>query len=288
MRAGYGIGLFAVGCTSAPADHKLPSARFAPHLDSNTAAIACGEDVAWNGDTTPDERFAFTYDGNGFLTHADGAFAAGGSNESIDYSYDADGNFTGMVDTNGFGGSQSQIAADYDATNGLVDYAWSYASTDYNDSWTYAMSSFLAPWQPQREVVTEQGQPGLGYTLAYDADGRLITAAPDGGTPTTYTYDDQALTLTIDTGAGAFHGVIAYDTDFEELSEVWGGTDPNAVPSSTVFAWSGEQLDGMTYSAGTPLQVLEVDTLDYACATARRGGTTKFLTPRRAPHAPAR
>ncbi len=281
MRAGFGLVLFAVGCTSSPADHKLPSARLTPHLDSATASVACGEDVAWNGDATPDERFAFTYDSNGFLTHADGAFAAGGPNESIDYSYDMAGDFTHMLDANGYGGSQSEITADYDATNGLVDYAWSYTSTSYSDAWTYAMSSFLGPWQPQREVVTEQGQPGLGYTLAYDADGRLTTATPDRGTPTTYTYDDQALTLTIDSGAGASHGVIAYDTDFRELSEVWGGSDPNAVASSTVFDWSGDQLNDITYSAGTPLQVVEVDTLRYSCAAAR-AGTTRFLTTRRA------
>ncbi len=284
MRGGFGLVLFTIGCTSSsPADHKLPSARLAPHLDSSTAAIACGEDVAWNGDATPDERFAFTYDANGFLTHADGAYTAGGANESIDYSYDADGNFTHMLDANGAGGSQSEIAADYDATDGLVDYSWSYAAPGYTDAWTYAMSSFLGPWQPQRELVTEQGQPGVGYTLAYDGDGRLVTATPDGGTPTTYAYDDQALTLTIDTGAGAFHGVIAYDTDFRELSEVWGGTDPDAIASSTVFDWSGDQLNAITYSSGTPLQVVEVDTLRYTCAAAHRAGTTRLLTAR--PHA---
>jgi YD repeat-containing protein len=274
-----GLVLFTVGCSTSPADHMLPSARLTPHLDSATSTIACGEDVAWNGDATPDERFGFTYDGNGFLTHADGAFAAGGTNESIDYSYDAAGDFTHMVDSNGFGGSSSEITADYDATNGLVDYAWSYAAPGYADSWTYAMSSFLGPWQPQREVITEQGQPGFGYTLAYDSDGRLVTATPDTGPATTYAYDDQALTITIDTGSGAFHGVIAYDTDFRELSEVWGGSDPNAVASSTVFDWSGDQLNGITYSSGTPLAVVEVDTVRYQCGAARAGKTTRWIGP---------
>jgi YD repeat-containing protein len=147
------------------------------------------------------------------------------------------------------------------------------------------MSDFLGPWQPQREVITEQGQSPFGYTLAYDADGRLTTATPDTGDATTYTYDDAAGTLTIDTGNGAFTGVITYDTtDFRELSETWGGSDPSAWASATVYNWSGEQLDSITYSSGTQdapkmLTTVEVDTLRYDCAMARRGGTARFIRP---------
>ena len=167
----------------------------------------------------------------------------------------------------------------------MTDYATSETGPSYSDGWDYAMSSFLGPWQPQREVITETGQAGFGYTLAYDADGRLVTATPDTGAATTYAYDDAAGTITWDSGAGAFHGVISYDADGNELSETWGGTDPSAIAGSYAFAWTGDQLLSETYSSGTQdapqtVSVVETDTLVYDCAAARRGGSARLVKPR--------
>jgi YD repeat-containing protein len=277
MRARLSLVLFAItGCSTSSSPQKLPSARLTPHLDAAESAVACGEDLAWTGAAAPDERFAFSYDASGLLAHADGAFAAGGPDETIDYSYDASGDFTHMVDANGYGGSHSEIAATYDPTNGLTSYTWSYAAGADSESWSYAMSDFLAPWQPQHESITS-GTYDVDYALAYDGDGRLVSATPsDGSAATTYTYDDQALTLTIDTGNGAFHGVVAYGSDFRELSETWGGTDPNATASTTVYAWTGDQLDTITY---TQDQFVETDTFRYQCAAARAGRTARVIGP---------
>jgi YD repeat-containing protein len=177
-----------------------------------------------------------------------------------------------------------QIAASYDATNGLTDYTWAVQSPSYNDSWDYAMSSFVAPFEPGREVATEAGQQPFGYTLAYDADGRLTSATPDTGAATTYTYDDAAGTITADTGNGAFTEVLTFDSQNRELSDDTGGTDPNAWFTSDVFAWSGDNLASVTYSAASQaasqtLSTVEVDTIQYQCAAARKGGTAKLFRP---------
>jgi YD repeat-containing protein len=279
---GFGFALIAAGCTSSSPDaSKVPGASLTPRADT-AAAVACGDSVAWYGDASPDLVYSFTYNAADELVHANGVFAAGGANDVIDYTWDAAGNFTGM--TEGDGSYQNTITAAYDTTNGMTDYATSYTSADYNDGWDYAMSNFIAPWQPGREVITETGQAPFGYTLAYDADGRLTSAVPDSGAPTTYTYDDAARTVTIDTGAGAWHGVITYDADNNELSEVWGGSDPSAIASSTVYAWSGDALQSSTYSSGSQadpkaLSVVEVDTMQYSCAAAAHVGTGHAVRP---------
>ena len=275
MRAGLGLGfaMLVVGCTSEAGPQQLPSASMTPHLAAQVAAVACGEDVAFDSDPSPDIRYAFTYDANGELTHASGAYAAGGSNDSIDYSYDAAGDFTGMAETNGYGGGNSAITATYDASSDLLDYTWSYASPTYNDAWDYAFSGFSGA-DPAREEVTEQGQPGYGYDLQYDASGRLTTAIGDAGDITTWTYDDAARTISVDTGSGAYTGVITYDADNNELSEVWGGADPSAIASSDVFTWSGDDMQSAVYSSGTTatpdvLTTFETDTVRYDCTSAR-------------------
>ncbi|HEV7557029.1 MAG TPA: hypothetical protein VGO00_16295 [Kofleriaceae bacterium] len=279
-RIGLGFALLVAGCASPP-DQKLPSMSITPHLESTPANAACGDDVTLGADTTPDLRYTFSYDDNGFLTHASGAFAAGGPDDSIDYSYDAAGNFTHMVEAHGWGDSSSEIVASYDASNNLLDYSWSYAQTDYQDSWDYAMSDFGASG-PAREDITEAGQPSFGYALVYDGDGRLVQAVPDSGDPISYIYDDAGRTITIDEGNGAFHGLIAYDENFDETSEVWGGSDPQAFASSDVYAWNGEQLVSATYSSGSTdnpqqLALVETDTMQYACGGAAKHSSLRHL-----------
>ncbi len=289
MRTKLGLVLLVASCTSSSTtDFKLPSASLTPRADTATMTVACGDAIAWDGDATPDLTYAFSYNASGELTHADGVYAAGGPDDQIDYTWDANGDFTHMNESNG--SYQSTINETYDPTNGLTDYATSWSSQGQSDAWDYAMSAFVAPWQPGREVITEAGQSAYGYTLDYDTDGRLTEAVPDTGDATSYTYDDQGLTVTVDTGNGAFHGVITYDSDGAELSEVWGGTDPSAIASSDVYAWNGDALETATYSSGTDaapqtLTVYEVDTMQYACPAARKAGATRALRPARAVHA---
>jgi hypothetical protein len=269
--------VFAAGCTSSPPSHQIPSASITPHLDSAATDVACGEDIALNGAATPDLRYTFGYDASGLLVHADGAYAAGGANDSIDYGYDAADNFTHMLETRGFGDSRVEITADYDSGSHLLDYTWDVGAPNYHDNWAYNYSGYTGD-VPTREVVTEQGQGSFGYTLVWDATGRLAQAVPDTGPATNYTYDDAAGTLTIDTNAGAWHGVISYDpNDFRELGEVWGGTDPSAVASQSVWAWNGEELDSITY---TQSGYSETDSLRYTCAAARAGANRPQHLPR--------
>ena len=270
-----GLVVLAVGCTQAPADHKLPSASITPHLDTVQSTVACGDDIALYGATTPDVRYTYTYNPAGQLAHADGVYSAGGTNDAIDYAYDGAGNFTHMVETHGFGDSQVEITADYDPTNGLLDYTWDYAGGGYHDQWSYAFSSFIGPNQPTRETVSEQGQGSMGYTLDWDATGRITQAVPDSGSAWIYAYDDAAGTITVSADNGAWTDVVSFDPDGRELSEVWGGSDPQAIDGSDVYAWDGDALLSATYSSGTEqqpqqLQTVEVDTLRYDCSNARR------------------
>lgn len=285
MRAGIGFVMFVVGCAPS-ADHQLPSATFTPHLASATTAVACGDDIALYGNTAPDLRYRFTYDNAGRLAHADGAYTAGGNDDSIDYTWAGD-NLTHLLETRGFGDSRVEITADYDASNSLIDYTWDLTEPSYHDSWSYVFSSFVGVDQPTREVITEQGQPDFGYQLAYDASHRLVTATPDSGPSTTWTYDDAARTIAIDTGSGAFHGVVAFDAQDRELSETWGGSDPSMVDSDLAYAWNGDQLDSSTYRSGTTaaphqLATVEVDTIRYDCAMARAssGRGIRLVSPR--------
>lgn len=278
--------LLAAGCASSPSEHLVPSARLTPHLRPAATAVACGDDVALYGSATPDIRYGFTYDAAGQLSHADGVYAAGGSDDAIDYSYDAQGSLTHLLESRAWGDTRVELTAAYDGAENLTDYNYALSQANWSDAWQYAMSSFVGPDQPTREVISETGQPDLGYTLSYDATGRLVEAVPDSGAPTTWTYDDTARTIAIDTGNGAFHGTIQYDDQDRELSETWGGTDPSAIASATTYAWSGDRLDTMTYQSGTSdaptqLSTVEVDTLRYDCAAARAGAgrTVHFVRP---------
>jgi YD repeat-containing protein len=259
--------LFAIGCTTSSSSHKLPSASFTPHPDLNTEAVACGEDVALDGHTTPDLRYAFTFDASGALVHATGTYAAGGPDNVIDYTYNATGEMTHMLAVHGWNDTQSEITAHYDDTGSMLDYTSGWAQGGMQDAWTYTMSNFFAPWQPSREVIAEAGSTSsLGYTLAYDSDGRLVLATPDSGPPTTWTYDDTTRTVSADTGSGAFTEVTVYDDQYRLLSDTWGGSDPNATSGSDVYAWQGDHLGSWTYASG---MFQEIGTMRYDCSTAR-------------------
>ena len=54
MRKGIALVIFATACSGSSSGHKLPSATITPHLDAADSAVACGDDIALGGNTTPD------------------------------------------------------------------------------------------------------------------------------------------------------------------------------------------------------------------------------------------
>jgi YD repeat-containing protein len=286
--AALGFVLLPSACTSSDAPPVLPGVTVTPHVKSLATAVACGDDVAFYADATPDIRYTYTYDSAGLVTSSTGVYTAGGPNDSIVYTWDAAENFTHYLETNGPDQSTVEIAAAYDASSDLTDYTWSETATDYADSWDAAFSGFIGLNEPSRELTTEQGAASIGYQLDYDSFGRLTEAAPDTGDSTTYTYDDDNLTIIGDTGNGAFTDVMVYDADGVELSETWGGSDPSAIASQDVYNWSGDELLSATYSSGSTdatdqLVTYETDTVRYDCSSARaaHGHKTKLVRARR-------
>jgi hypothetical protein len=291
MRIGFGLVLFAAGCSSAP-DSKLPTATFTPHL-ANAAAtdVACGDDIALYGDTTPDLRYLYTYDGQGRITHAAGTYADGSPDDAIDYTWDG-WNITHMVQAHGWGDSRTEITEAFNGVN-LTSYTWDYTQADYHDAWTYAYSAFAGDYQPAREDITEAGQSAVyGYGLGYDSSGRLVSATPDDGSPSTaWTYDDAALTITSDYGNGAYTDVMTYDDQYRYLGDVWDGSDATTIAGNETYNWNGDQFVSAVYSSGSQdapkaVQLVETDTLRYDCSMARTGAINahsfRFHAPRKA------
>jgi YD repeat-containing protein len=263
MRAAFA--LLVVGCTSSSPDHKLPSATFTPHLSAHDTAVVCGDDVTIGSDTSPDLRYAFTYDPNGLLTHAEGVFSAGGANNTVDYSYDGSGNFTHMLSQHDWGDATQEIGASYDGSNNLIDYTWQYSSTDYNDQWDYAYSGFVGA-DPARLVLTELGQPVDGYTFGYDGSGRLVSGTADSGGTMAWAYDDQAGTISYSDSSGTTD-VYSYDDQGRPLSDAWATTGQNAASGGSAWAWNGDQLASYSYSYNNQLE--ETDAYRYNCPIAR-------------------
>lgn len=266
-----------VGCSAS--EPKLPSATFTPHLESRQASVACGADVAYNGNATWDLRYAYTYDSGGRLVAGSGTWAAPNSNvvDTFAYTYAGD-NFTGYVYTSGWDGSQEAIDVDYDAADNMTNYTWSYNDGTNTDAWSYAYSQFVGPNQPMHEDITHGSDPAHFYNFVYDADHRLVQAVPDSGDTWSWTYDDAARTITADLGNGAIHGVSTYTADFYPLSETWGGTNPDVVPSSTSYTWDTDRLISTAYTYGSDSSIT---TERYDCTAARlgKGVMTRVVTP---------
>jgi YD repeat-containing protein len=284
MRTAIGLSITLAACTSG-SERQLPTAAFTPHLDSQQAPVACGEDVAFYGNPSPDLRYLFTYDTAGRLTNATGAWANNGPTDTIDYMWSGD-NLTHMLGVSGWDNSENEITAHYDASDSLLDYTWSYSDATYSDAWTYTYSSFIGVNQPTQLAITTASDPTVwSYQLAYDASNRLVQATPSSGPATTWTYDDAAGTITSDTGNGAWQDVLTFDADYRILSATWGGTDPSVIDGEQVYAWTGDQLDTVTYRSGSEqaphqLDLVQVDTLRYDCSAARTGKTTKMINAR--------
>ena len=277
MRRGALLALVLAAACTARGDRKLPGATFSaspaatPHFARVRAPqIACGDDVALDGHAAPDIRYAYAYDDRARLVHAEGTYSAGGADDTVDYRYDHLDHLTHSLETRGWGESRYETTADYDTLGDLVDYTSDETAVAYHDTWHYTFSAFTDAGQPTVEIVGELAQPTVRYQLAYDAANRIAFVAQDGGGTTTYTYDDDARTTTIDMGNGAVHGVIGFDDENRELSETWGGTDPTAIATESVYDYDGDRLVGLTYRAGTtgaPKEPVtaEVDVLRYDC-----------------------
>jgi YD repeat-containing protein len=269
---------FVAACNT-PASPKLPGGSITPHLDGNPANAACGDDIAYDGDTGIDVSYRYAYDALGRLSHATGTYAVG-SADSIDYTWDHLDHMTHLFETRQWWGTSQEIIEDYDALGDLVDYSWHETAYKYDYEQTYAYSSFDINGNPARELehVDDSSQPPIpdvGYSLDYDSLGRVLLVVADTGSTTTYTYDDSATrTVTIDTDDGANHGVIVYDDQSREQSEAWDGTGSGVWASATQYDWSDSQLLGATFESGTDdaphvLTTTEVDTLVYDCADVR-------------------
>ena len=271
MRTLFGLALLIPACTTAPAEDKiLPGVSKTPHLERAASDVACGEDISYYGNPDPDLRYTFAYAGDQFL-RAEGVWLADGSTETSEYTWAGD-NLTRIVSTSSYGAS-SEIAASYDGAN-LIDYAWSYDDGETSDQWSYAFADFTGAL-PAREVISQQGTPVVTYQLTYDGFERLVAALPDAGDPTTYSYDDAAGVITIETGNGAFVGTLTYDAEGRALAETWTGSDPSMIDSEDVYAWNGEALSSVTYFSGSEeaphtLELLASETLRYSCEAAKR------------------
>ena len=279
-RTAIGLALVTAACSADSPEPKLPSATFAPHLEAQATSVACGQEIAFYGNATPDLRYAFVYDAAGRMTQANGVWLADGETETSSYTYSGD-KLASISSTSSYG-AQASLLVTYDASDNLVGYDWSASAPGYQDAWTYVFSNFIAPHQPAREVITQAGQPALGYDLVYDVHGRLIEAIPDSGPSTTWTYDDQALTITVDTGNGAVVGVMTFAADGRPLTTAWTGTDPDMIDGDETWSWTGDQLDSITYRSGSPqapqqLEVVQVDTMLYNCPAARQLTRTRPL-----------
>ena len=266
----------AAGC-KAPAKSKVPGASLTPPLTQRLAklhpsAIACGDDVSLDGAPSPDIAYRYTYDELGRLTRATGTYAAGGADDQIDYTYDYIGHLTHMLQTRGWGDDRVEITANYDTLGDLLQYTTQQDAVDYHDLLTYSYSAFGDTGQPMAEVMSDTNQPDVSYQLDYDSDGRLAVVVQDGAQITTYTYDDDARTTTIDTDNGAFVGVIEVDDQNREISEVWGGSDPSAIASVYTYDYDDDRLLAAVYRSGSTtapqqLTTFETDALLYTCAT---------------------
>jgi hypothetical protein len=259
-------------CSPAPVQ-RVPGGSLTPHLGARLsarardAAQACGYDVALDGHAAPDIRYRYALDALGRVAHVTGTYATG-PDDSIDYAYDHLDHMTHMIETRTYGGQRVEVTQRYDTLGDMTSYALSQGLLDQR---TYTYSAFTDSGQPTREVIAILHQPDISYELDYDASDRITRAAADGEV-TTYTYDDDGRTMTLDTNNGAYHGVVIYDDHNDELSESWDGTDPSVIASQNTYDWDGDRLLSITYRSGTQdfphdLQTFEVDTLRYECAT---------------------
>jgi YD repeat-containing protein len=253
-------------CNPTPA-RKLPGATMVPKLGhTERAAEACGFDVAFNGSPTVTVRYTNMYDELGRVIRVAGRYEDFGPDDFIDYTYDHLDHLTHSLETRGAGYDRAEETEDYDTLGDLVAYTLEQSGPGYDQTTKYLYRDLSPSGQPATEIISFTGSPDANYQLAYDETDRIIAAVVEGGSTTTYTYDDDdTRSVTIDTDHGAFVGVVTYDDQSRELSEVWGGSDPQAQHQQTTYVWSGDRLGSITFLQGTPLATVEVETPRYRC-----------------------
>ena len=264
------VALVVVAACSAPADRKLPGASITPHLDSHHGAPACGDDVTFDGDTDARPSLSVRLRRPRSALSRDRHVHLGPGESIIDYACDNLDHLTHSLQSETVTGARVEITSDYDTLGDLVDYIYDDAQPQYSDTLHYQFASLTDTGMPTTETISETGQPDLHYTLVYDARDRVALTMQDGGPTTIYTYDDDARTITIDTNAGQFHGVIAYDDQNRELSELWGGSDPAALATQTTYDYDGDRLVQVAFASGDAtsphdLRPIETDTVLYDC-----------------------
>jgi len=260
------VALVLAACSPAP-QRKLPGVTIVPKLGrTERAAEACGFDIAFDASAAVSVRYTNMYDELGRVIRVAGRYADLGPDDIIDYSYDHLDHLTHSLETRGAGYDRAEETEDYDTLGDLVAYTLEQTGPGYSATTKYIYRDFSASGRPATEIVGYTGSPDAIYQLAYDANDRLLAAVLEGGSTTTYTYDDDATrSVTIDTDHGAFTGVVLYDDQSRELEETWGGSDPQAQHQQTTYAWAGDRLSSITFMQGTPLATVEVETPRYRC-----------------------
>ena len=255
-----------VACSPTPA-RKLPGATIVPKLGrTERAAEACGFDVSFNGSPTVTVRYTYMYDELGRVIRVAGRYEDLGPDDIIDYTYDHLDHLTHSLETRGAGYDRAEETEDYDTLGDLVAYTLEQSGPGYDTTQRYLYRDLTPSGQPSTELISVTDEPDASYQLAYDATDRIIAAVLEGGSTTTYTYDDDdTRSVTIDTDHGAFVGVVTYDDQSRELSETWGGSDPQAQQQQTTYVWSDDRLSSITFMQGTPLVTVEVETPRYRC-----------------------
>lgn len=256
--------LLVLAACGTPTKDKLPSATIAPDLEAQMTTNACATDISFDGERVA-ISYRYTYDEHGRLALARGRYASG-IEDRIEYEFDNLDHLQRQVYTRPSDGSRSELVAHYSTLGDLLEYTLTQRGAERR----YVYTGFTDAGQPTREHYTAGGETRI-YQLDYDAMGRLARVAPeDGGYSTIYTYDDDERTITIDTGQGAYRGVIVYDEANRRLSESWDGTDPSVYASEELYEWSGDRLRKITYREGTDfaphvLSTVEIHTYSYNC-----------------------
>jgi hypothetical protein len=281
MRASLAI-VVVVGC-AAPTGERAMLPGASPTKRGTTATAACGEDITYGAATSPSLRYAYTRDARGRLVHAEGAFAAGGRDDSIDYGYDNLDHVVAMVQARASGDAREETVTDYDTLGDVVGYTDTLRGASYTATTRYTYSGFDERGAAAQVAIesdyTSDGattpQQRLVDQLAYDADGRLASYVETdvvAGTTriATYTYDDDGRTLTFDYDRGSVHEVIVYDDAARELSDSRTGTGQGVVDQDVAYTWDRDRLVSIATAAGTmehphDLAPSELDVYRYDC-----------------------
>jgi hypothetical protein len=255
--------LLLLAACGAPAEHKLPSAKLSPRV--GPPAAVCASEVALNDAGVVDMRYRYTYDKLGRLAHAVGTHKTGGQ-ETLDYAWDNLDHVVAVVQQGGV--VRVDIAAQYNSLGDMLAYSRTEKAQGYFDTMTQVYSAFTDAGLPTRQTITQQSQT-VELRLEYDATNRIARVVSDDGSAATfYTYDDDARTIAVENGNGAYRGLITFDDLSRELSESWSGTE--TIAEETLFEYAGDRLHVVTHRSGTPeapseLTSVQVETYRYSC-----------------------